>query len=94
MIHTTRQSLRVEKDESISPKPCIFRFLNANKNVVAVTPLRKMTPQTTESSNCDEITHGAQQNSSYFSLIILACKEIHNGVFAPMAGNTLGKNIH
>ena len=59
MIHTTRQSLRVEKDESISPKPCIFRFLNANKNVVAVTPLRKMTPQATESSNCDEITHGS-----------------------------------
>ena len=59
MIHTTRQSLRVEKDESISPKPCIFRFLNANKNVVAVTPLRKMTPQTTESFNCDEITHGS-----------------------------------
>ena len=59
MIHTTRQSLRVEKDESISAKPCIFRFLNANKNVVAVTPLRKMTPQTTESSNCDEMTHGS-----------------------------------
>ena len=72
---------------SFPPKPCIFRFLNANKNVVMVCPLRKIIPQTTASPNRDENTHGSHSATELILFvclgfsIILACKEIYNGVF-------------
>ena len=73
-----------------------FRFLNANKNVVMACPLRKITPKTTASPNRDENTNGSHSTTElilfvffFFSPIILACKEIYNGVlFPPSAGTT------
>lgn len=47
-----------------------FRFLNANKNVVMVCPLRKIIPQATVSPNRDENTHGSH---SATDLILFVC---------------------
>ena len=68
-IHTTRQSLSVEKDE-VFYQNHVFRFLNANKNVEMVCPLRKITPQTTASPNRDENTHGSH---SAAELVLFFC---------------------
>ena len=68
-------------------KTMYFRFLNANKNVVMVCPLQKITPQTTASPNRDENTCGSHSATElillvfFFPSIILACKEIYNEVF-------------
>ena len=75
-------------------KTMYFRFLNANKNVVMVCPLQKITTQTTASPNRDENTCGSHSATElillvFFPSIILACKEIYNEVlFAPSAGTT------
>ena len=50
-------------------------------------PLRKITQKTTASPNRDENTNGSHSTTElilfvcFFSPIILACKEIYNGVF-------------
>ena len=81
----THSSVVVKSCKDKVKKKCIFRFLNANKNILTVSPLRKIAPQTTASSNRDANTHGSQRTRTriffsffyFFFLIILPCKEIY-----------------